>query len=838
MRLILKIIIILLLLISVLGGVLYATNLGYLNPLVRYTFQLYLKYHGMDSKVGGLVYKDGTLYSDAIFIKNLDAEIRIKKFKADIRFLEEARRTIEVDLSAGSIILANREGLKVLETDFSGKYRSALFSDNTHAVLNFPNIKIGQIQNMEGKILQDGTAKVEYSAINGLEKHDLNLKFGEKSYLNLSATLGEQAGITADMENFPLMLYEFGCKLAPRHDICTFLEDFIKSGFIVKGNIALNLKSKITNSTEINKENLRGNFKIKNLNIQYDKDLPQVKNIDTDVTISGSQINFHVNEGYSSRMKLYDGDISLNWQGVDNTRIVISAKGKGPASDLTDFIPEASHAGLQKSGINLREFTGNTEAVIKIIIPLKPGTTNIYDITAEVPFTGISIFKKQINLTKTSLTGKFDGSSVVLAGKGKINGYNSDLNFNYKINEEGEDDYRLNIRTYFRTNPNKNKHQKIGFISFLKGNSYIDLLYKNKDSKGIIEIISDLKDLELYFDKLGIHKQQGETGKFVLNGEFKDANIGKIRFGVLGENNLDIQGDMAISDKVTEIIFPKIKHKQTDLTAKIKLIGEMFDGSIKGKVLDLSNADMLQFLGKERDSGTTKLKMAIDQVRLKSDIWLTNLKLKFECDKDRCSSGYIDSKIGTKSLELLLTAKGTKGEEWVLNCSNAGALLKGLGAYDSMRAGNLSVSVNTSRGEVKSGEIIPIFNGNFNFERFVLHDAPALSRLVSLVSLPGFVSMITNNKDIVFSQMIGNFSFSNRSLVISKGMAKGPYFDFTIGGNIDTENRQMKLHGYVTPALYGISKIVGTIPLLGKIITGDKKHGGLITAPFKIDQKY
>lgn len=837
MRLISKIIIALLLLISILAGLFYVANLGHLNTLVRYTFQFYLKYHGIDSKITGFVYKDGILYSDIIFIKNADGQVRVEKFKADIKLLEEKSYTIDADISADSVVLANRDGLEILETDLLANYRSSLFNNSTHVALNFSHIKIDQIQNMDGKVLDDGTATIEYSSINGLEKHIFNLKFGEKSYLSLNSEIGERASIIADMENFPLMLYQFGCKLFKGHDICLFLEDFIKSGFVVKGNLAFKLNGKITNKTEINKENLQGNFKIKNLNIQYDKDLPQVKNMDTNVTIAGSQVNFHVNEAYSSRIKLYDGDVSMDWQGVDNTQIIISAKGKGPASDLTNFIPETSHANLRKSNINIREFTGNTEAVIKVIIPLKAKTINIYDIEATVPATSISIFKNQINLTKTSLVGKFDGNTVVLAGKGKINGYNTDLNFNYKINKEVEDDYQLNIRTYFTTNPNKNKHQKIGFISFLKGNSYIDLLYKNKGSKGIIEIASDLKDLDLYFDKLGIHKKQSETGKFVLNGEFDNANSGKIKFGVQGDNNLDIQGNMTIKDKVTEIIFSKIKHNKTDLTAKIKLIGELFDGSIKGQVLDLSNADMLQFLGKERDGGKTSLKMEIDQVQLKSNIWLTDLKLKFECDKDRCSSGYIDSKIGTKSLEVLLTAKGTE-EEWVLNCSNAGALLKGLGAYDSMRAGNLTVSANTSRKEVKSGEMIPILNGNFNFERFVLHDAPTLSRLVSLVSLPGFVSMITNNKDIVFSQMIGNFSFSNRSLVISKGMATGPYFDFTIRGNIGTENRQMKLQGNVTPALYGVSKIVGSIPILGKLITGDKKHAGLITAPFKIDQKY
>lgn len=60
----------------------------------------------------------------------------------------------------------------------------------------------------------------------------------------------------------------------------------------------------------------------------------------------------------------------------------------------------------------------------------------------------------------------------------------------------------------------------------------------------------------------------------------------------------------------------------------------------------------------------------------------------------------MDSKIGTRGVEVLLSVNGSK-EEWVVKCSNAGALLKGIGDYDSMKSDNLILNVHASRKEKK-----------------------------------------------------------------------------------------------------------------------------------------
>ena len=115
----------------------------------------------------------------------------------------------------------------------------------------------------------------------------------------------------------------------------------------------------------------------------------------------------------------------------------------------------------------------------------------------------------------------------------------------------------------------------------------------------------------------------------------------------------------------------------------------------------------------------------------------------------------------------------------------------------------------------------------------MLHDATTMTRMISFISLPGLVSMISGNKDIAFLGMSGTFSFQNNILSIANSSANGPYFDFTLKGNIDTKKRFMDIHGHVNPELYGISSVIGSIPIIGRIFSGNENHQGLASKSYK-----
>ena len=846
MKLWLKIIILLLLALAILAGFAY-TNI---SATASYITSSYFRLKGYDCQISDHQYKDHKILFSSVLLSKANWQIKMSELELGTDWLNSlSNLAINLDLKVGRAEVISNNDMKkskLLEANLRINYYKKLFAGKSDFSITAGKIDQPQsdavLQDVKKPLLPLESVKFAYHLLGKIKEFNLDAELGQNSFINLRGKAYEEGGIIAEanIANLSMALPVILKDIFPGHELLSFFDKFVKSGHIVNGQVSMNLDKPFLDFSTLNDKNLVANFKIKGLNLEYDQRFPLVKNMNVDLILVGSKAKFYINEAFSSRIKLYDGEAIVEWQGLDKTDLIITAKGQGPAADLTDFISETTHQKLKLSKIDLHQFTGQMTANVNIIIPLKPGSSNIYNISADIPYTSLNIFNDQVRLTKAAIKGEFDGKTIALAGKGKINGYNSELDFIYKINDNKyiPDDHHLKIRTYFRTNPEKRKEAKIGFVSFLGGNSFVDIDYRNKGSKGVIEVQSDLMDLELYFDKLGIRKQRNQKAQFSLVGEFEDVGNGKLELSLTGENNLNIKGDIFISGDKTIIALPQIKHQATDISANIEGKANLFSAKIKGKVLDLSDADMLQFMAKEREGGgSTKLEMDVDRVLLKNNIALSDLKLKFDCDKDRCYSGYIKSKIGARAVDVLLTAKGNT-EEWVVNCTNAGALLKGIGAYKLMQAGKLNLLITTSRKEVSAGEIIPISNGNFTFERFVLQEAPILSRLVSLVSLPGFLSMLTNNKDLVFSKMTGNFSFTNNILSISKGFAEGPFFDFTINGRVDINNRQTNLYGHVKPDLYGISKIIKIVPIIGTIVTGDKKRPGLFTAPFKIEQKY
>ncbi len=99
------------------------------------------------------------------------------------------------------------------------------------------------------------------------------------------------------------------------------------------------------------------------------------------------------------------------------------------------------------------------------------------------------------------------------------------------------------------------------------------------------------------------------------------------------------------------------------------------------------------------------------------------------------------------------------------------------------------------------------------------------------------MSAITNNHNIRFEKMAGKFGFKDGILKIEDGGAEGAYFDFTMAGTINTNERVIKLKGSIVPSLYGINTLLKHIPIVGTILSGGHRKG-LVSAPYFIKNKY
>ena len=125
-----------------------------------------------------------------------------------------------------------------------------------------------------------------------------------------------------------------------------------------------------------------------------------------------------------------------------------------------------------------------------------------------------------------------------------------------------------------------------------------------------------------------------------------------------------------------------------------------------------------------------------------------------------------------------------------------------------------------------------ISRSKLNIYNFKLQKLPALTKLLTLASLQGIADTLSG-EGIRFNEFEMNFNNKDSLMTIDEIYAIGPAISILMSGYVDDENKLISLRGTLVPATT-INKSIGSIPLLGKILVGDKTGEGVFGVSFKI----
>lgn len=806
-----RISLLLFLMFFILVSLLFAANAGKLNGAIKTVLNYYIEKNNLD-----ISFEDFSLKDSVILFNNVG--IGLDEF----RLLSDSL-TIRVDYIS---FLQWKLNSSILENNFKfiDKNKIEILSANYHG--NY-NIDSG---NSEFKILSHSQENnnfnfyLNYQKNSKEHKFNLSTKFLEKHFIDIN---NEGDKIFVNLSNIPLTAYSLFKRNFSEHPLYVFFDGFIRDGTLVDGFFIIDSKKKYP-------EMLKGKAKIDNLEISYDYDLPYLKNMDVNLEIDGSQYNFYINKGYSTTILLHDGHINMLWKGKEKTILDVDLKAVGPVSGLVDFINIDTIENLKKADINLYDISGEVVADVKVKIPLKKDSKNHYDINAKIPNSSISILSGNVNFTDIDAIGNFNGDHLTIYSKGKVNGYDSDLDFVYNFIENKNFDHRLNIKTKIIYDANNPEKQKLSFLDINKGKSELDFEYINIEDKGYIKSKIDLTNLDLGINKFSFNKPQNIKSYLLVNGTFLEPTSGNIELVLDGNKNYKIKTNIDIKEDITKINIkdlstPEISLKDSVISNEEKRV--LID--LYGKYIDLSKINIFNLFSEgDNKKKNTSIIGSFTNVKLKNDIDLDDVVLNFECDTKKCYNGFLDSKIKNKNLSILLDTKDDVSK-WVLSCGDAGSLLKSMGMYDKLKGGNLDLSFNKDLNNPDIGVI-----GDFKLNKFSLSNKSFIAKLVSSTSVPGLLSTISGSDNIMFSNMSGNFDIKNNIITIRDSYAEGVFFDFFLKGNIDTGSKKYVFKGYVKPELYGISSVVGYIPVIGNIFNGRGKKRGLSSLPYKIEDSY
>ena len=188
----------------------------------------------------------------------------------------------------------------------------------------------------------------------------------------------------------------------------------------------------------------------------------------------------------------------------------------------------------------------------------------------------------------------------------------------------------------------------------------------------------------------------------------------------------------------------------------------------------------------------------------------------------------MDANIGAGDLYLRFKPDETGKRTFHFEADDAGAVLKAFGLYKGMRGGSMKIYAKPVRSVYDRNLV-----GRAEIENFRVVDAPGLARLLSAMSLSGLEQTLDGKDGLGFSRMQAEFDwlyrYNGSLLVLKNGRTSGNSLGLTFDGTFDNAKQKLDVEGTVIP-LSGINDVIGSIPLLGDIITGGT--GALIAATY------
>jgi len=383
-------------------------------------------------------------------------------------------------------------------------------------------------------------------------------------------------------------------------------------------------------------------------------------------------------------------------------------------------------------------------------------------------------------------------------------------------------------------NYNKNKFD-------IKGNG--NILVEDKSDKLSYQIIKDkinlsfdskinLKNNSLLINFLDYEKKEGSSSLVLVKGIVKENN--QLRFDIISlkekNNEILIKGlDLSKSYKIIDIenfdinfknnkkILNKLKLKKNN--SNFIIDGESFDASrIINNIMDNDDESSTIF-----ENLNSKINIRIKKTYIDEVNYINNLYGDLGFNNNKMHSLKLESTFPNKK-KINLSIKTLNSSETITKLSSAypKPLIKRYDFIKGFEEGYLDFYSSKKGGVTNSVLII---------DNFKIKEVPVFAKLLSLASLQGIADLLTG-EGIRFTDFEMNFSNQKGLTTIDEMYAIGPAVSILMDGYIETK-KLISLRGTLVPATT-INRSIASIPLLGKILIGDKSGEGVFGVSFKI----
>lgn len=675
-------------------------------------------------------------------------------------------------------------------------------------------------------------------------KNDSNITLKGLIAFNAQKKIINLVELSGNIKEIPLDLYKL--ILPENHPVKNFLQENIEDGLIKEGKFLINIPNESfisfyssknpSNIFLVNKDNIKAEFHLQNFTYKYDPDLPSISNIDTNISLSGPYLNIKILSSNIGAIELKNANISLNLID-DHISVIAKAIVQSKVKDFNHFISDDVQDKIKNSGFDISSIDTPASTDVKIKIPLNDDE-NIFEIVTNVKNLEANFYNDILQLKSSSVDAKFNGNFIKIEGKGLINSHNSTFEIITKTNKEYQEiDYDTRVKAQINIESSKNKFLLDSEKLLINdGAASLNIEYINKNDNAQISINSDLTNLDFTLTPISLNKPKNQKSFLKIYGNLHEGKDQELSLKISGDNNLEILGKILISDNASKIVIDRIIDKNNEFRSGIEINKSLVDISLFGKVIDLSETNLFDIIFSESEENKRlKFKSFLGEMKMKNDISFFNVLSLFDCKSGLCNVGKLYSTVGTEDFLRINSEKtnvnGEDYQKWSLISSDAGSILKSVGITKKINNGNLILFAYIPL-EKKNTNIV---QGYVKLSNFNSVQNKILVRIISFISLPGILNALGNNK-IYFNNLEMFFTYSDNVININYISADGQYFDIDGTASVDLNKKLIIMKGFVSPSIWGLNKLVGSLPLIGAIFS--RKSSGILHAPFTFKESF
>ena len=600
---------------------------------------------------------------------------------------------------------------------------------------------------------------------------------------------------------------------------------------------------------------LSGNWGWENVNFTWTDGSPTIGSVALQSRIFNNRLSVEILNGNLPFLRLKNGQVELYpvlgyGDKTLKRNLEIDATIIGDIPAFKKLLDDPTINRLPDEIKNLSNPAGMIVSKIATKSELQNKKLKLNSLSAEATLSDVSFGNLPLNETMSEgnieISLQEDGK-ILINGSGKISGVASTFTA-----QRSED---KTVKLLVKASPSEYLSNRIGDFTKvdISGNSAmkLHLEYDTYSKSGIADIAADLQETAIDLPLLNWAKFPGEVGELEALVEFSDNTVKNVKItkALFGTSHAEAVLEMSPNFAISRATLKNVKFPGYDIDELIVTIDDdnALDVVAEGGLIDATFLLRTTGLSEKR-----KIAFELSSARLQL---ATNITLQGALvgDIDKFGSGtallngslFIEQSplieeatieasfdtlhetlsgtglIGGAEATLSYSSTAADTSQLVIRSQNAGRTLLGLNILDTIRGGELLL-INTYKNKEFDN-----FNTKIRVTDFSVIEAPKSLRALSVLSVSGLYSLIEGD-GTKFAVGIADIETNGQRRILNDVRASGEAIKFQLAGEYDRQTDEIQVRGILAP-LSLISDIIGFIPLVRNIITGQDKTGLLAT---------